>query len=126
MSYSKSYNRQNDTTYIYEVIENYWDKEAKKPRSRRRLIGKIDPVTGEIVPTRPRKKDQETGTADYRKLYESAEKEIELREKRIAELERMLSEYLSEESSFLTEYEDAIKKRRSKTASVLKKVLGHG
>ena len=126
MSYSKSYNRQNDTTYVYEVVENYWDKEAKKPRSWRRLIGKIDPVTGEIVPTRSRKKVEETGTEDYKKLYESAEKEIELRDKRIAELEKMISEYLSEESSFLAEYEDSIRKRRSKAASMLKKILGHG
>lgn len=126
MSYSKSYNRQNDTTYVYEVVENYWDKEAKKPRSRRRLIGKIDPVTGEIVPTRSRKKVEETGTEDYKKLYESSEKEIELRDKRIAELEKMISEYLSEESSFLAEYEDSIRKRRSKAASMLKKILGHG
>ena len=125
MSYSKSYNRQNDTTYVYEVIENYWDKEAKKPRSRRRLIGKIDPATGEIVPTRSRKKVGETGSEDYKKLYESAEKEIELRDKRIAELEKMISEYLSEESSFLTEYEDAIRKRRGKTASMLKRISGH-
>ena len=111
--------------HVYEVIENYWDKEAKKPRSRRRLIGKIDPATGEIVPTRSRKKVGETGSEDYKKLYESAEKEIELRDKRIAELEKMISEYLSEESSFLTEYEDAIRKRRGKTASMLKRISGH-
>ena len=125
MSYSKSYNRQNDTTYVYEVVENYWDKEAKKPRSRRRLIGKIDPATGEIVPTRSRKKVGETGSEDYKKLYESAEKEIELRDKRIAELEKMISEYLSEERFFLTEYEDAIRNRRGKTASMLKRISGH-
>lgn len=45
--------------YCYEST-SYWDKELKQPRSRRRLIGKIDPVTGEIVPTgskgRPQKK----------------------------------------------------------------------
>lgn len=41
-------------TYAYEN-ESYWDKEKKQPRSRRRLIGKVDPNTGEIIPTRKRK-----------------------------------------------------------------------
>ena len=39
-----------ESTYVYES-ESYWDKEKKQPRSRRRLIGKIDEETGEIVPT---------------------------------------------------------------------------
>jgi hypothetical protein len=37
-------------TYIYES-ESYWDKEKKQPRSKRTLIGKLDEVTGELVPT---------------------------------------------------------------------------
>lgn len=36
--------------YVYES-ESYWDKEKKQPRSKRTLIGKIDEVTGEIIPT---------------------------------------------------------------------------
>ena len=34
--------------YTYEVT-NVWDKEQKKTRQHRRLIGKRDPVTGEII-----------------------------------------------------------------------------
>ena len=37
-------------TYVYEST-SYWDKEKKQPRSKRVLIGKIDPDTGEMVPT---------------------------------------------------------------------------
>lgn len=37
-------------TYAYESI-SYWDKEKKQSRSRRKLLGKFDPVTGEITPT---------------------------------------------------------------------------
>jgi transposase len=44
-------------TYAYEN-ESYWDKEKKQPRSRRRLIGRLDETTGEIVPTRARKKKE--------------------------------------------------------------------
>ena len=41
-------------TYAYEST-SYWDKEKKQPRSHRKLIGRLDEVTGEIVPTRGRK-----------------------------------------------------------------------
>lgn len=37
-------------TYAYEN-KAYWDKEKKQSRSKRTLIGKVDPKTGEIVPT---------------------------------------------------------------------------
>lgn len=46
----KKINKQTGVTYVYES-ESYWDKEKKQPRSRRKLIGKIDAETGEIVPT---------------------------------------------------------------------------
>ena len=42
-------------TYAYEN-ESYWDKEKKQPRSRRKLIGRLDEETREIVPTDGRKK----------------------------------------------------------------------
>ena len=37
-------------SYVYES-HSYWDKELKQPRSNRKLIGKVDPETGETVPT---------------------------------------------------------------------------
>lgn len=46
----KQLNKKTGVTYVYES-ESYWDKEKRQPRSRRRLIGKIDDETGEIVPT---------------------------------------------------------------------------
>ncbi len=46
----KKFNKQTGVTYVYES-ESYWDKEKKQPRSKRKLIGKIDEETGEIVPT---------------------------------------------------------------------------
>jgi len=42
-------------TYAYEN-ESYWDKEKGQPRSRRKLIGRLDEATGDIVPTRGYKK----------------------------------------------------------------------
>lgn len=46
----RSLDRRSGITYVYES-ESYWDKNKKAPRSRRRLIGKVDPETGEVVPT---------------------------------------------------------------------------
>lgn len=46
----RQYHRDTDTTYILES-ESYWDPEKKQSRSKRKIIGKIDKETGEIVPT---------------------------------------------------------------------------
>ena len=50
----KQVNKKTGVTYVYES-HSYRDKETKQPRSTRRLIGKIDENTGEIVPTRGKK-----------------------------------------------------------------------
>ena len=57
MAIIKQYHRDTNTTYVYEST-SYWDAEKQQSRSRRRVIGKIDPETGEVVPTgkRGRKK----------------------------------------------------------------------
>lgn len=44
-------NKKTGVTYAYEN-EAYWDKEKQQSRARRKLIGKVDPETGEIIPTR--------------------------------------------------------------------------
>lgn len=62
MAIIKKYNAKNNTTYVYDSV-SYWDKDLKQPRSKRKLIGKIDPVTGEIVPTAGRgRKPKKTET----------------------------------------------------------------
>lgn len=47
-----TYNRdkRSGKTYAYETTY-VWDKEKKQSRSKRRLIGRVDEETGEIVPT---------------------------------------------------------------------------
>ena len=50
MAIVKQYHKDTNTTYVYESI-SYWDAEKGQSRSKRRVIGKIDPATGEIVPT---------------------------------------------------------------------------
>lgn len=51
-------NKVTGITYAYKN-EAYWDKEKKQSRAKRTLIGKVDPDTGEIVPTRPYKKKKQ-------------------------------------------------------------------
>ena len=123
MSISKSYNKQNGVTYVYEVVENYWDKEKKQSRSKRKLIGNIDPVTGEIVPTssrgRPKRSDD---SEDYKALYEKAQKELTAKDKRIAELEGVIRDYLKDEVNALDETESSLKQRRIKAESLLHKL----
>ena len=50
MAIVKQYHKDSDTTYVYEST-SYWDAEKGQSRSKRKVIGKVDPVTGEIVPT---------------------------------------------------------------------------
>ena len=51
-------NKKTGITYAYEN-EAFWDPKKQQSRAKRRLIGKLDPVTGEIVPTRSYKKPTE-------------------------------------------------------------------
>ena len=41
-------NKKNGVTYVYECIF-FWNKEKKRSDSNRICIGKLDPVTGEII-----------------------------------------------------------------------------
>lgn len=51
MSYTiKSKDKRSGITYVYDVT-SHWDKEKQQARSIRTLVGKIDPITGEVVPT---------------------------------------------------------------------------
>lgn len=91
MSIIKQYHKDTGITYVYES-ESYWDKEKKQPRSRRKLIGKLDDETGEIIPTgkkgHGRKKCSEPDTADdgalRREIHRLAEENQKLRERSFA------------------------------------------
>ena len=50
MAVIHQFDKRSGNTYAYESV-SYWDKEKKQGRSKRTLIGKVDPVTGEIIPT---------------------------------------------------------------------------
>ena len=50
---------------------SYWDKDLKQPRSKRKLIGKRDPVTNEIIPTSGRGRRQNTDASSEKKPVHS-------------------------------------------------------
>ena len=59
-----SRNKKNNVVYVYRA-ESYYDPAKKRCGAKRKLIGKLDPITNEVVPTgkrgRPRK-DQSAQT----------------------------------------------------------------
>ncbi len=52
-------NKSTGITYAYKS-ESYWDKEKQQSRAKRKCIGKLDPETGQIVPTRKQKPKAES------------------------------------------------------------------
>ena len=93
MAIVKVHNKSRNITYVYESV-SYWDKELKQPRSHRKLIGRIDPATGDVVPTGSRTK-ADTATpvhsdTNYRALYEQALATIAQKDALIAELRSQL------------------------------------
>lgn len=51
----KQFDKRSGITYVYDS-KSYYDKEKKCSRAKRTLIGKIDPDTGEMIPTDGRNK----------------------------------------------------------------------
>ena len=48
-------NKKTGAVYVYSV-ESYWDKEKKAPRNKQVCLGRLDPETGEVIPSKRRKK----------------------------------------------------------------------
>lgn len=100
MAIIKQHDKRSGITYVYES-KSYWDPEKKMSRAKRKLIGRLDPETGEIIPTdgRNRKKKPESAEAeaeeepkDYKKLYEKLQKKCEAQEVMIKSLNKQIEE----------------------------------
>jgi hypothetical protein len=77
--------------YAFESI-SYWDKDKKQPRSKRKYLGKVDPETGVIIPSRGRSVHREESTAQEKDTLPALHKEIEIRDDRIKTLSQDLNE----------------------------------
>jgi len=96
------HDKRSNITYAYES-HSYWDKEKKMSRAKRTLIGRVDPETGEIVPTDGRcrnSKAKETAgkETDYKALYEKTLKKCAAQESLIAALKEELGKLSKKES----------------------------
>ncbi|UNT95674.1 hypothetical protein [Allobaculum mucilyticum] len=93
MSIIKLTNKKTGVVYVYESF-SYWDPQKKQPRNKRKLIGKIDPETGDIVPTgkrgRPSKAaaDPQTGEA----IPQSEREELQMLRQRVLHLNKELAQ----------------------------------
>ena len=73
------YNKKLNVTYVYDSV-SYWDKDLKQPRSKRKLIGKRDPVTNEIIPTGGRGRRNNTDASSSEKQAVHSDSTAELKE----------------------------------------------
>lgn len=113
MAIIKQYHKDTNTTYVYESI-SYWDAEKGQSRSKRKCIGKIDPETGEMVPTGKRgkqKKEKASCSAEengkFRKLYEAEQEKAKV---------------LSAENASLKNEMTALKKQNMKLLEAVEKI----
>ena len=101
MAIIKQVNKKTGVTYVYES-HSYRDKSTKQPRSTRRLIGKIDQETGEIVPTRGKKNLTTKQTTDESAIANTEETagfsldEIRQKDREILELRREIAKLRKE------------------------------
>lgn len=103
----------NGTVYVYES-ESYWDKDLKQPRNRRKLIGKIDPDTGEIIPTRKKKSNPHLDPVDESEaitaLKEKYEKRLEEKDAFIAQQKREIQILKKKNTDVLNDIKKLINK----------------
>lgn len=103
MAIVRQLNKKTGVTYVYES-HSYRDETTKQPRAKRKLIGRLDEVTGEIIPTRERARvvttpeEHEAGPTGQGTPADAAstlellkEKEQVIREQR-AEINRLMKE----------------------------------
>ena len=97
MGIIKQLDKRTGITYVYES-KAYWDKEKKQSRAKRTLIGRLDPETGEVVPTDGRHRNTvntEEKEPDYKKLYEKLQKKYEAQEVLIKSLKAEIKQLMA-------------------------------
>ena len=104
MAIIRQTNKKTGITYVIDS-ESYWDKEKQQPRSRRKIIGKVDPVTGEVVPTNRHQKRKVLAGEQPSAVSttESARDGVPVDKTRILELEEQVAKLQEQKNSLLKE-----------------------
>ena len=92
--------------YAYSS-ESYWDKDKKQPRSKRTFLGKVDPVTGKIIPKKSKEKtgpDVQPDSAGSRN-----DPEIEMLKNELAAKNALINELKQEIRRLTLHYDSAMK-----------------
>jgi hypothetical protein len=94
MSIVRYTNKKTGTVTLYESTSHY-DPETKQSRPIRKYLGKLDPETGELIPSKKRKKKEEQppfGSSDLklRNALQEKTRDCMEKERRIRELEEEL------------------------------------
>ena len=89
MGIVKQFDKRSSITYVYEN-KAYWDKEKKQSRAKRTLIGRLDPETGEIIPTDGRMKRDKEEPMDYEIMYKQLLEKYREQEVLIESLKKQL------------------------------------
>lgn len=112
MSIVKSKNKKTGVTYVYES-ESYWDKEKQQPRAHRRLIGKLDEKTGDIIPTgRSGRRD---ANGEIKPIEDVLSENIKDQKNKLFEQKVLIDK--------LTAENEALKKKNEKILKALRDVL---
>ena len=92
MAIIKQHDKRTGITYVYESKAT-WDPVKKQSRAKRKLIGKLDSITGEIIPTDGRNRKKAAGeeaeeAPDYKALYEKLQRKCASQEALITALRK--------------------------------------
>ena len=77
MAIIKQFDNRSGITYVYDS-KSYYDKEKKCSRAKRTLIGKLDPDSGEIIPTDGRNKGAKSKDKTFPKKVNKDKRILEL------------------------------------------------
>ena len=113
MAIIQQYRKDTDTTYVYES-ESYWVPELRQSRSRRKLLGKLDPATGEIVPCGKR--------GPKKRIPEGGEEQISA-----SEYTKLRGQYEQSQTEATTEMEKELsdlRKQNQRMATTIQKIRG--
>lgn len=107
MAIIKQLNKKTGITHVYES-HSFRDKTTKKPRSTRKLIGRIDDATGEIIPTRKKRNINTTASEDANNITtnkDDAAVSLDI----VKEKDAIITEQRRQISSLLKEKEELAK-----------------
>lgn len=107
MAIIKQLNKKTGITYVYES-HSFRDKTTKKPSSTRKLIGRIDDATGEIIPTRKKRNINTTASEDANNITtnkDDAAVSLDI----VKEKDAIITEQRRQISSLLKEKEELAK-----------------